>query len=173
MRVARVPRGGRTSRTRGGPAVPGVAGGLPAGRSTGTTCRSCAPCQEVLRPSGSHPSRLPPWRIYAAAVGAGPATSPGGPPVVRIQPERRSRAVSRGWLSIPPGEGVDSAVTDWRPAPCGADLPYLMDGSRDRGTADTVVLEPSGCRQSCPGRLSSARGPASPSCTRRERIQSP
>ena len=43
---------------------------------------------------------------YAAAVGAGPAWCAGGPPVVRIQPERRSREVPRGRLSLPLGEGV-------------------------------------------------------------------
>ena len=40
-------------------------------------------------------------------------------PVFRIQLERRSRAVSRGWLSIPPGEGVTAAITGWRPARAG------------------------------------------------------
>ena len=76
------------------------------------------------RPSGSHPSRLPPvpkrssgWR--------GPLLS-GDPPVFRIQTERRSRAMSRGWLSIPPGEGVDSAITGWRPAPCRGRLPITV-----------------------------------------------
>jgi hypothetical protein len=74
------------------------------------------PCQEVRvrvapirvasRPARSNSSG---WR--------GPLHS-GDPPVFRIQTERRSRAVSRGWLSIPPGEGVDSAITGWRPAPC-------------------------------------------------------
>ncbi len=42
----------------------------------------------------------------AAAVGAGPARGADSPPVVRMQPERRSREVPRGRLSIPPGEGV-------------------------------------------------------------------
>ena len=43
---------------------------------------------------------------YAAAVGAGPALRAGGPPIVRIQPERPSREVPLGRLSVPPGEGV-------------------------------------------------------------------
>ena len=120
---ARVPRDGRTSRTRGGPAVPGVAGGLPTGRSTGTACRPRKwPCQEVPRPSGSHPSRLPPGSKCSGSGWRGPLLS-GDPPVFRIQSERRSRAVSRGWLSIPPGEGVTAAITGWRPAPCGGRPP--------------------------------------------------
>ena len=39
---------------------------------------------------------------YAAALGAGQAWCAGGRPVVRIQPERRSREVPRGRLSVPP-----------------------------------------------------------------------
>ena len=89
-------------------------------------------------------------------------------PVFRIQPERRSREVPRGWLNIPPGEGVNPAIIELAPGPMRG-RPPLSDGpgpGRVRGTADTVDLEPSGCRQGCPGRLNPASGPASPSCTR-------
>ena len=62
----------------GNSAVPGVAGGLPAGRSTGTACRPL----EVDRAKW-YRVRVAPIRVAfrrgmdAAAVGAGPARSAG------------------------------------------------------------------------------------------------
>ncbi len=107
---------------------------------------------------------------YAAAVGAGQAWCAGGPPVVRIQPERRSREVPRGRLSVPPGEGVQLGLSQRSLAgvrPRGGRRPVSWARAQlSEGTAGTVGLEASGCRRGCPGRLSPARGPAFPSFRR-------
>ncbi len=76
----------------GGPLIPLVA---PSGR----------PCQleVVLRPSGSHPSRLPPGSRPQQQLARARLEATGSPPVVRIQPERRSREVP--WMVEHPAGG--------------------------------------------------------------------
>ena len=93
----------------GYPAVPWVAGGLsrrevhlyrlvPAGARAGHAKGTAS----KWLPSESPSARLEALRQRLARARL---EVTGGPPVVRIQPERRSREVPRGWLSIPPGEG--------------------------------------------------------------------
>ncbi len=124
------PQDGLAFRTQGGPSrardPQGPPEACPAGRFTGT-----AGATRVGRPS-LYCVPVAPIRVAfrrgrdAAADGTGPAWCAGGPPVVRIQPERRSREVPRGRLSVPPGEGVQLGLSQ-------QSLADVRPDSRSRG----------------------------------------